>query len=801
MARWKRQGFCKQNEKYKKVTETLKCRWKRLQEPEDHSYSRTDRSQTSYEDTNEPNVDSVYHQIEVPRPAGCNVIINAENSGYDTSWREGRRVVELGVLADGLAGCKECGLPLQLSHTQGIRDCGLGSFLQVRCRNLWCGHVNVIPTGKRHGRIWDANTKLATGHCSMIGAQTGKVLGYEVRSKVCRICQSAERNKKEAKDHDCRQNWQGSSKSMEQSMVVSMVKKKMDEGVKVSTIIADDDTTTISRLRQNVNPAIQKKSDRNHIRKNFSSCLYDLKKKHKSLSTRIIQYLLKCFNYLLAQNQGNPNGIEKALDALWQHPFGNHEFCSDSWCPHINDPQQRYSSLPYGKPLKDSQLQDSLHMLCNQWKQNSYKLSRLGSTQPNESFNRSVSLKAPKNHHFSGSASLNYRVAATVAEKNSGDSYLIAVNKKNGLSPGKFTKRLCSIRESQSRKRKAIAKSKEAKRRRLELKARRSQSTASKEIQEGSTYKPGIGLAPHHSISTAEIPGPNVKPQMETVVVEDHAIVLFDLETTGLARTSHIIQLAAVHGEDKFSAYVTPKRPITPSASEITGLVVRNGKLYHLQKEVNAISLIAALDSFLKFLEKYNSGVILVGHNIKSFDCPVLFRALESCSLLSKFSSKVNGFLDTKLLFRISHPNLTSYSQQSLVARLLGCTYGAHDALEDILALQKLVDKVDLSDGKYKNATFSICYALNALLYQKEVDKNFPSLQILVEKKVLSLCMAKKIAGSALNFDSLKLAHSRDDNGIRVLFTEVCSNGSVRVTKSNKVIEAVSSFFLSLNES
>lgn len=45
-------------------------------------------------------------------------------------------------------------------------------------------------------------------------------------------------------------------------MVVSMVEKKMDEGVKVFTIIADDDTTTISRLRQSVNPAIQKKSDR-----------------------------------------------------------------------------------------------------------------------------------------------------------------------------------------------------------------------------------------------------------------------------------------------------------------------------------------------------------------------------------------------------------------------------------------------------------------------------------------------------------------------------------------------------------
>lgn len=57
----------------------------------------------------------------------------------------------------------------------------------------------------------------------------------------------------------------GSSKFMKQSMVVSIVEKKIDEGVKVSTMIADDDTTIISRLRKNLNPAIQKKIDRNHI--------------------------------------------------------------------------------------------------------------------------------------------------------------------------------------------------------------------------------------------------------------------------------------------------------------------------------------------------------------------------------------------------------------------------------------------------------------------------------------------------------------------------------------------------------
>lgn len=57
---------------------------------------------------------------------------------------------------------------------------------------------------------------------------------------------------------------------------------------------------------------------------------------------------------------------------------------------------------------------------------------------------------------------------------------------------------------------------------------------------------------------------------------------------------------------------------------EIIGVVVRNGKFYYLQKEVNVIFLMVVLDFFLKFFEKYNS-VILVGYNIKSFDCLVYY--------------------------------------------------------------------------------------------------------------------------------------------------------------------------------
>lgn len=47
------------------------------------------------------------------------------------NWREGRRIVELDILAQGLSGCKKCGVPLQLSHAIDIKTCGLSALLKV----------------------------------------------------------------------------------------------------------------------------------------------------------------------------------------------------------------------------------------------------------------------------------------------------------------------------------------------------------------------------------------------------------------------------------------------------------------------------------------------------------------------------------------------------------------------------------------------------------------------------------------------------------------------------------------------
>ena len=43
------------------------------------------------------------------------------------------------------------------------------------------------------------------------------------------------------------------------------------------------------------------------------------------------------------------------------------------------------------------------------------------------------------------------------------------------------------------------------------------------------------------------------------------------------ARDSHITQLAAVCGDEKFSTYILPRKPITRKASEVTGIEVVNG--------------------------------------------------------------------------------------------------------------------------------------------------------------------------------------------------------------------------------
>ncbi|XP_068169667.1 protein PML-like [Antennarius striatus] len=172
--------------------------------------------------------------------------------------------------------------------------------------------------------------------------------------------------------------------------------------------------------------------------------------------------------------------------------------------------------------------------------------------------------------------------------------------------------------------------------------------------------------------------------------------VFFDLETTGLdTKSCDVIQLSAVCGARQFNAYTVPPGILTQSATDVTGFVVSNGRLFCRGVPMKTIHLHDLLVTFMDFLRSFPRPVLLAAHNARLFDAPVLTKALKKFNLLTEFKSVVCGFLDTFLLVKNVHRGLASYSQPNLVKHFLGKSYKEHDALEDARALQDLLTRLN----------------------------------------------------------------------------------------------------------
>ena len=105
-----------------------------------------------------------------------------------------------------------------------------------------------------------------------MGANTGQVLDYGIRSKTCGTCASW-KNKK----HDCRKNHTGSSKSMEPDVAVDLFQHVIKNGVKYNVYTGDDDATTRAQVRDKVPYKVEKHSDTVHPKRSLVSNLYTLK--------------------------------------------------------------------------------------------------------------------------------------------------------------------------------------------------------------------------------------------------------------------------------------------------------------------------------------------------------------------------------------------------------------------------------------------------------------------------------------------------------------------------------------------
>ena len=173
------------------------------------------------------------------------------------------------------------------------------------------------------------------------------------------------------------------------------------------------------------------------------------------------------------------------------------------------------------------------------------------------------------------------------------------------------------------------------------------------------------------------------------------------------AMDADITQIAATSETGSYSAYILPTKKISAGASQVTGLTVRNGQMFHNNTFVPSLTLHAALQNLISFIRNINDP-LLVAHNAFRFDSRLLISSLQKTGLLDLFKNTVKGFCDTLPLSKELYPDRSSYKQENLVQDIVKESYAAHDAVEDARLLYKLVSEPCFTSSCLKKHSITV---------------------------------------------------------------------------------------------
>lgn len=168
------------------------------------------------------------------------------------------------------------------------------------------------------------------------------------------------------------------------------------------------------------------------------------------------------------------------------------------------------------------------------------------------------------------------------------------------------------------------------------------------------------------------------------------------------------MELACICGDKSFQRYVIPDLPIHPKATEVTGLYVAGGQLFHKQSPVVSVSLKKCVAEFVEWLKTFHNP-LLVCHNARSFDSVILVKAFSKFREFA-LEACICGFVDTLSAFREHLPGRTTYKLESLVKDTMKVSYNAHSAIEDVAILQSLVKYHKLSDETLLKHSFDVIF-------------------------------------------------------------------------------------------
>jgi DNA polymerase III alpha subunit (gram-positive type) len=254
-----------------------------------------------------------------------------------------------------------------------------------------------------------------------------------------------------------------------------------------------------------------------------------------------------------------------------------------------------------------------------------------------------------------------------------------------------------------------------------------------------------------------------------------------------------ITQIAAVEVKSgaSFNTYVVPKKPISLGAQQTTGIVYSGGIMTVHGANVAPQPISLSLKSFTDWLQKFKN-VVLMAHNGRKFDFPVLVTAYENCDLLTSLYESIRACVDSLSVMKKTFPDQSSYKQEDLVKTVLGQSYNAHDALADVEALKYLYNACKLSSVKLMEHSFCVKAIYNNQCFLKAKAQNMPTLLTLVANGVCKTTTAENIAGSGLTLAHLRLIFSRDgQDGLLNVFRGQNCEGQPRVTNTKRVLDSI----------
>ena len=156
--------------------------------------------------------------------------------------------------------------------------------------------------------------------------------------------------------------------------------------------------------------------------------------KVKQLNPKIIGYFGRCFGYCLKQNKGDKLAIKNGLLSIVPHSFEDHSKCSE-WCRYKRDPGLVHVQV------------------ISKWK-TTYRstpereLSKIFAEYTKSEILERLTCFA---RHYSGSASLSFRVAASVNQKNEGYGYLENVSMRLGITGKGVLQKYVQVRNLKTR--------------------------------------------------------------------------------------------------------------------------------------------------------------------------------------------------------------------------------------------------------------------------------------------------------------------------------------------------------------